>query len=281
MTSYAKSAYKNPFPNGVPQPSRSAQGWGSGWPNCQASKMKTITAQDQTTGENYDIKVTVRAEIAQLVADLLEATDKLYDLDQHDTGAYNCRPIAGTSRASNHSWGLAIDLNWDDNPQGAWTHSVIPPKVVAMWIDCGFGWGGFYKGTPDLMHFEYLGTPKSVAANAKKAAKYNGTAPAPAPAPKPKPVPVDPIYTKALGDKVAPGGHDPQVADLQRLLVLAGFGPIEGTPPYTSFYGGNTEEAVARYLAKYPAYASKAHDVAIGVKGYANLQKLALKAKKG
>jgi hypothetical protein len=92
---------------------------------------------------------------------------------------------------------------------------------------------------------------------------------------------VDPIFTKKLGSKVAPGGHDPQVADLQRLLVLAGFGPISGTPPYTPFYGGNTEEAVARYLAKYPAYASRAHDVAIGPKGYANLQKLALKAKKG
>lgn len=598
MTRYAKSKYKNPFSNGVPQPNRASQGWGSGWPNCQGSKMASVVAQDQTKGENYDIKVTVRKEIAPMVAALLEATDKLYDVNQHDTGAYNClgaatpvltrdgwfpigelsgtevelltasaqggpgrwvtapiksygmqplmritlsrlgateeiyataehrwfvngrdtasrvkelttaelvaglrlkhcspqsvatrtspspvgvqaglvygdgtrskhdgrimlcgekneallswfsptqpratyaegtlvtglpkswkeqprldegssylygwlagyfaadgrvsesgtpelnsadldslefarrvalqlgiastaitsvkrlgygeevtslhslrldprsldsdfflipahrenwnsadrqspvrwtvvsveetdrnetvycaevpetesfvigewiltgncRPIAGTQRASNHFWGLAVDINWEDNPQGSWSSSVIPPAVVAMWIACGWGWGGFYRGTPDLMHFEYLGSPSDVAKDTKKALAYLDPAPAPKPKPTPAPKPpaVDPAFTKKLGAKVAPGGHDPQVADLQRLLVLAGYGPIEGTPPYTLFYGGNTEAAVSRYLAAHPEYASRAHDVAIGPLGYANLQKLALKAK--
>lgn len=184
MTVYPKLAYKNPWPNGVPNSSASSRGWGPGWPNCQASKMATIVAQDQTAGENFDIRISVRKEIAQMVVSLMEATDALYDVQQHDTGAYNCRPISGTNTASNHSWGLAIDINWEHNPQGPF-HSEIPPAVVAMWIDCGFGWGGFYASAkPDTMHFEYLGTPASVAANTKKAAIYaSGNKPAPVPAP--------------------------------------------------------------------------------------------------
>lgn len=183
MTLFAKSDYHDAFPNGVPQPSRSNQGWGSGWPNCQPSKMKTVTGQDQTPGQSHNIKVTVRAEIANMVVALLEATDKLYDLSASSTGAYNCRPIAGTNTASNHSWGLAIDLNWNENPYTAKFTSHIPPAVVAMWVACGWGWGGFYKGgKTDTMHFEYLGAPSDVAADTKKAQAYvAGTTPTPVP----------------------------------------------------------------------------------------------------
>lgn len=181
MTLYAKSDYHDAFPNGVPQPSRSKQGWGSGWPNCQASKMKTVVGQDQTPGENFDLRVTVRGEIAEMVVALLEATDKLYDLSASSTGAYNCRPIAGTQTASNHSWGLAIDLNWNENPYTAKFTSHIPPAVVAMWVACGWGWGGFYKGgKTDTMHFEYLGAPSDVAADTEKAKTYVASTPTPA-----------------------------------------------------------------------------------------------------
>lgn len=193
MTTYPRSAYKSPFPAGTSPNGAASRGWGPGWPDCQASKMATVVAKDQTKGEAFDIRVTVRREVAAMVADLLEATDKLYDLDQHDTGAYNCRPIAGTHTASNHSWGLAIDINWEENPQSSNFTSHIPPAVVAMWNDCGWFWGGFYAhSTPDTMHFEYIGTPASVAANAKKAAAYNGKA-VPAPKPKPKPVKLVPF----------------------------------------------------------------------------------------
>lgn len=278
MTVYPKSAYKNPWPNGVPNSSASSRGWGPGWPNCQASKMVTIVAQDQTTGENYDIRVTVRREIAQMVVDLLEATDALYDVDQHDTGAYNCRPIGGTSTASNHSWGLAIDINWENNPQGTF-HSEIPPAVVAMWIDCGFGWGGFYgRALPDTMHFEYLGTPASVAANAKKAAVYaSGNVPVPAPKPKPKPTPQ--TYVVTLGKNVAPGKTDKTTLDLQRALIAAGFAKgIFTEPNKTGKYGKGTEQAVRAFFDKYPAYQSSAKDVAIGAHGWTFLRALAIKS---
>lgn len=173
MTVYSRSAYRNPFSANVDRNNARARGWGSGWPNCQTNKMKTIVAQDQTKGENYDIRVTVREEIAEMVANLLEATDKQYDLKKSSTGAYNCRAIRGTNTPSNHSWGLAVDINWNDNPMSYTFHSEIPPAVVAMWNDCGWYWGGFYSNRHDTMHFEYIGTPSDVARHTAKAVKYN------------------------------------------------------------------------------------------------------------
>ena len=35
----------------------------------------------------------------------------------------------------------------------------IPAWMVAMWNRYGFAWGGHYTGTPDAMHFEFMGTP--------------------------------------------------------------------------------------------------------------------------
>lgn len=172
MTSYPRSAYHSPFPAGTSPNGAASRGWGPGWPNCQSNKMKTIVAKNQD-GTGSDIRISVRAEVAPMVANLLEATDKLYNVEQSDTGGYNCRPIAGTSTPSNHSWGLAIDINWNHNPRAAF-HSEIPPAVVAMWNDCGWFWGGFYAhSTPDTMHFEYIGTPADVPGHTKKAAAYN------------------------------------------------------------------------------------------------------------
>jgi hypothetical protein len=96
------------------------------------------------------------------------------------TGGFNCRPISGTSKPSNHSWGLAIDINWDRNPSGSDFQSDIPPDMVAMWEDAGWFWGGWYRGgNYDPMHFEYLGRPSDVAEDASRAAYWlaHGTSP--------------------------------------------------------------------------------------------------------
>lgn len=169
MPTYPISAYKNLI--GSSPSSAKSRGWGSGWPNCQTSKLKTIVAEG---GAGGDIRVTVRAEIAEMVRDLLEATDRLYNIKPSSTGAYNCRPIGGTKTPSNHSWGLAIDINWNDNTQHRPLHSTIPPKVVEMWQKAGFYWGGFYtRATPDAMHFEVSFDRSEVAKYAKIAAAYN------------------------------------------------------------------------------------------------------------
>jgi peptidoglycan hydrolase-like protein with peptidoglycan-binding domain len=232
MASYPRSAYNNPFNSLSSYGSASARGWGAGWPNCQYGKMMTVSGGG--------VRVTVRGEVAQMVAYLLEATDRVYNLKSGSTGAYNCRPIAGTSKASNHSWGLAVDINWNDNPYSYTFHSEIPPKVVKMWNDCGWYWGGFYGGRKDTMHFEYIGKPSDVAKHTAKAKEYAN------PTPKPS-KPADNSkghwhqwYKWRKGDRLRTiqrwwVGDD--VAMLQRYLGLKDDG----------YFGPDTEKAVKRY----------------------------------
>jgi peptidoglycan hydrolase-like protein with peptidoglycan-binding domain len=70
-----------------------------------------------------------------------------------------------------------------------------------------------------------------------------------------------------------PGGHGPQVAELQRLLIAAGYGPIRHA--VTQFYGPETEAAVVRFHNRNTKYREGAGDSAIGPKGFAELKRQA------
>lgn len=146
-----------PAPAGIKVNDAQAHGWGPGWPHCQRARMAVV--------ERAGVKVVVRKEIAPLVAALLEATEKRhrYDVKAGQTWGYACRPIRGSQKPSNHSWGLAIDINAPANPMGPTFRSDMPPAMVAMWSKCGFYWGGWYRQRPDAMHFEYIGRPADVA----------------------------------------------------------------------------------------------------------------------
>lgn len=66
-------------------------------------------------------------------------------------GCYYPRFIAGTTTLSNHSFGLAIDINSLENQRG--TVGQMHPMVVAVFKKWGFAWGGDWSYT-DPMHFE-------------------------------------------------------------------------------------------------------------------------------
>lgn len=66
-------------------------------------------------------------------------------------GCYYPRFIAGSSTLSNHSFGLALDLNVPGNQRG--TVGEIHRGVVAIFKKWGFAWGGDWSYT-DPMHFE-------------------------------------------------------------------------------------------------------------------------------
>jgi len=63
------------------------------------------------------------------------------------------------TRLSAHAYGIAIDLNAAENPQGA--VPVIDPRVVEIMKRWGFAWGGDFD-TPDGMHFEFARYPAGV-----------------------------------------------------------------------------------------------------------------------
>lgn len=90
----------------------------------------------------------------QLRAALIEIqqtglADKIYP-DQY-AGCYYPRFIAGSTTLSNHSYGLAIDINTPGNQRG--TVGEIDRGIVAIFKRWGFAWGGDW-GYTDPMHFE-------------------------------------------------------------------------------------------------------------------------------
>jgi len=85
---------------------------------------------------------------------------------------YSPRNIAGTNTPSQHAFGLAIDVNPQQNPQGANRPSDMPANVGDIAAKHGLTWGGNWSGsTRDPMHFEYgrPGGPKMAAATAPSA----------------------------------------------------------------------------------------------------------------
>lgn len=224
------------------------RGWGSGWPNCQWDKFVKIS--------KVGVSVTVRREIAELVATLLTATEQRgYDVCHPPQGAccgtwgVACRAIRGTSVASNHSWGLAIDINAPCNPMSSTFKSNIPPAVVQIWEACGFYWGGRYADRPDAMHFEYIGTPANVAADLERARAYASGATPPVRPPTPAPGPQPPSNTfESYKDDVAPGSRTlrqgnagDDVAFVQRFIGAAKTGPADG------YFGAKTTSGVKSY----------------------------------
>jgi hypothetical protein len=52
-----------------------------------------------------------------------------------------------------HSWAIACDVNWSENPPGH--PSRIHPGVVQIFEAAGFTWGAKFHSNPDPMHFQW------------------------------------------------------------------------------------------------------------------------------
>jgi hypothetical protein len=96
---------------------------------------------------NKAIFPQLRAALAEVVARGLESE---INPDEY-AGCYYPRFIAGSTTLSNHSFGLALDLNVPGNQRG--TVGEMDREVVAIFKYWGFGWGGDWRYT-DPMHFE-------------------------------------------------------------------------------------------------------------------------------
>lgn len=93
------------------------------------------------------------------------------------SGGYNFRPVRGyeakwaatknPTYLSNHSWGLAVDLNAATNPMGKPLRTDFPAAARQIAAECGLTSGAEWS-RPDPMHFEALLTPAQAAAWAAK-----------------------------------------------------------------------------------------------------------------
>jgi hypothetical protein len=134
------------------------RGWGQGWPVDRSDDMRWVRAYKSGA------KFFVHREIAPIVQHIINEMERRGYLidngpgDTDDDWSYNNRPIRGTRIPSNHSWGLAVDIDAQTYPWGS--KKRLPQWVVDIWIKHGFEYGGdWYGGKLDPMHFEFAGWP--------------------------------------------------------------------------------------------------------------------------
>lgn len=84
-------------------------------------------------------------------------------------GTYNCRKIAGSSKWSLHAYGVALDLNPNQNPYGSPLRHDYPAAflngIAGIKTTGGltvFTWGGTWN-TPDAMHWQINVPPAAIA----------------------------------------------------------------------------------------------------------------------
>jgi D-alanyl-D-alanine carboxypeptidase len=143
--------------------------WGSGWPSCQSGQ---IDSGFSVSGTRFP--GGMRHELCELVSMLVqECKNRGYqfgtDSDpSYGCWGYSCRCISGSDNPSNHSWGLAVDINAPSNPYTSPLVTDMPGWMPDLWNQYGFRWGGDYSGSKDAMHYEFM---ESVAAAADYTAK--------------------------------------------------------------------------------------------------------------
>jgi hypothetical protein len=100
--------------------------------------------------------ITVGSQYADKFKGLLDDLEAAgVKVDRSQSGGYNYRNIAGTNRLSNHAYGRALDVNWNENARG--TKGKIDPTLARTLAQKhGLVWGGDWSN-PDPMHFEVAG----------------------------------------------------------------------------------------------------------------------------
>lgn len=69
-------------------------------------------------------------------------------------GCFSFRPQRTGAKLSAHSWGIAIDLNCENNRQG--TAGNMNSGIISIFRQAGFEWGGDWPGrAKDPMHFQF------------------------------------------------------------------------------------------------------------------------------
>ena len=127
-------------------------------------------------GKKTTMNITVHKKLAAEFKAIFEDMAKIkFRIKASETYTYVWKNIIGTSTVSQHSYGAAIDINASDNPcfyntnvdvsngYGAYqpgkNQFSVTKKVIKIWKEHGFYWGGDWRGKKDTMHFSYTEKP--------------------------------------------------------------------------------------------------------------------------
>jgi hypothetical protein len=134
-----------------------------------------VTAMRQAFAELYRVRFPIRR--MRLVDDY--GGSDYASIEADNTSAFNCRPVTGGTRFSEHAYGRAIDINPIENPyvypDGTTSHRASRPylnrarhrrgmayaggALVRAFTRAGWGWGGEWRApsATDYQHFSATG----------------------------------------------------------------------------------------------------------------------------
>lgn len=152
---------KDLFPNGIPTTEEEMKQY-----------LTTITIDiNDANGNKTTRSLTVHKAIAEDVKEIF-AEIQASGFKIKSVGAYSWRSMAAGSSRSHHSYGVAIDINPDENymvkngqvvagslwdpANNEYSISANGP-VVRAFAGKGWAWGGSWKSSKDYMHFSLTG----------------------------------------------------------------------------------------------------------------------------
>ena len=133
------------------------------------SNIRTQLTYVKFMGVGLNINKLIVAPLKAVEKDII-ASGVDYKFRQRDTGAFNWRVNTNDeSKTSPHATGLAIDVNWETNPNlkprpagcaprdPSCCPTDLPKEVTDAFQKNGFFWGAKFLGVCDSMHFQYGG----------------------------------------------------------------------------------------------------------------------------
>lgn len=124
-------------------------------------------AVENEVSEIFNELLQMRFPVTKMIPIVFYHWEDGESMKDDNTSAFNYRTIAGTDRLSNHSYGLAIDINPGLNPyvkdglilpEGAiydvTKAGTITPEIAEVFLRRGWVWGGEWETLKDWQHFE-------------------------------------------------------------------------------------------------------------------------------
>lgn len=156
-----KGKLKELFPNGIPTTESEVRKY------LVTVPMPITTKSGQKTTKNVTVHKAIVNDLRSVLQRAQSAGFKVYDIQ-----GFSYRNVSGTNTLSQHSLGLAVDINVTENYciQGGriisgsfWrpgeNEFSIPSNgvLVNAFRGIGWGWGGSWSSKKDYMHFSYTG----------------------------------------------------------------------------------------------------------------------------